>query len=517
MADKNTGKGVSNIFGANHPVVHPMDVKAFSFLHRQGTNACSKKPCSHICVPMPDQKYTCLCPDGLKAFTENDKTVCKCPDGSDDHGDGTCPQNSGTCSPEQFTCQNQKCIPNGWMCNGNDDCGDGSDETDPKCHELQCGPNKWKCANGERCIPENWRCDYDEDCSDGSDEHCNSTTTCGPNEFQCKNGQCITNKWKCDLENDCMDGSDEDPDTCREAEHLSDDHTTCRPNEQRCTGSPQCLPSSWWCDGDFDCPNEEDEQNCKESTCHDWQFDCGEGHCIFATWRCDGDQDCHNGIDEQNCTATESPDTFALPRFPNATQCNEWTFKCNNGQCIPYWWKCDGSKDCSDESDELECHDDTTTSKTSTDHGHDPDYVPSCGADKFMCPVTYDCIWEAWLCDGENDCQGGEDEADEICANRPKCDRNMFRCEKSGQCVSYEQVCDQIVQCPDGSDEFGCDHEHDHDSHYDPICPENQFPCDAGICIPDEKMCDGINDCVDATGKTFFSSSVYFVIQSICK
>ena len=37
------------------------------------------------------------------------------------------------------------------------------------------------------------------------------------------------------------------------------------------------------------------------------------------------------------------------------SECNEWMFRCNNEQCIPYWWKCDGSPDCSDKSDELEC------------------------------------------------------------------------------------------------------------------------------------------------------------------
>ena len=30
-------------------------------------------------------------------------------------------------------------------------------------------------------------------------------------------------------------------------------------------------------------------------------------------------------------------------------------FKCSNGQCIPFWWKCDGTPDCTDESDEVEC------------------------------------------------------------------------------------------------------------------------------------------------------------------
>ena len=58
----------------------------------------------------------------------------------------------------------------------------------------------------------------------------------------------------------------------------------------RCSNTTQCLPVSWKCDGDFDCPNQEDENNCEgERKCQDWQFNCGNGQCIFSTWRCDGD------------------------------------------------------------------------------------------------------------------------------------------------------------------------------------------------------------------------------------
>lgn len=36
-------------------------------------------------------------------------------------------------------------------------------------------------------------------------------------------------------------------------------------------------------------------------------------------------------------------------------RCEDNQFRCNDGLCIPASWQCDGDKDCSDDSDELEC------------------------------------------------------------------------------------------------------------------------------------------------------------------
>ncbi len=224
--------------------------------------------------------------------------------------------------------------------------------------------------------------------------------------------------------------------------------------------------------------------------------------CIFNTWRCDGDKDCSDGSDEKNCTEITASDPkidLPFPVFPKAPNCNEWTFQCRNDQCIPYWWKCDGSEDCADGSDELECGNDNSNSLTSTTtEDTEAAWRPKCSVDKFQCPgEDGECIWEAWLCDGEPDCPGQEDESEAVCQGRPRCTSQQFRCERSGQCVNYEQVCDGHVDCTDGSDESLC-HEEEPHPVYENTCVSGQFECD-GTCHDVSKMCDGVVDCQDAS------------------
>ncbi|CAF4199645.1 unnamed protein product, partial [Adineta steineri] len=86
-----------------------------------------------------------------------------------------------------------------------------------------CQPNEIHCSNriqGRKCVEKYWMCDGDRDCDDGSDEeqrYCDLLPRqryCKTNEFQCTtknntniNPLCIRRSLQCDGYNDCSDHS----------------------------------------------------------------------------------------------------------------------------------------------------------------------------------------------------------------------------------------------------------------------------------------------------------------------
>jgi len=96
--------------------------------------------------------------------------------------------------------------------------------------------------------------------------------------------------------------------------------------------------------------------------------------------------------------------------------------------------------------------------------------------------------------------------------HKNEADECPYRC-LSGACLQASQLCDSSWDCPDGSDESNCSFEsawpmcspvHGTNSC---TCPQGYGKCTNNMCLPMEKYCDGVNDCLDNSDESAECSS----------
>ncbi|XP_072234960.1 SCO-spondin [Leuresthes tenuis] len=445
---------------------------------------------------------------------------CSCEEGVWQCEGVACPSPPPPCLESEFTCATGRCIPSQWLCDNEDDCGDGSDEI---CLSS-CTPDQFRCISTPSgpCLNLALRCDGHPDCADQSDEElCGPALPvplCPPGEFQCANGKCLPASHLCDGRLDCgfADGSDEqDCDVacdrgeflCPEGRciiylHRCDGHDDCQdlsdergcvcaPGEFQCPGD-QCVPADRVCDGHRDCPSGTDEAVCPSKvTCAPNQFPCSDGTCVATMKLCDGTTDCPGREDENrsNCytgiitpAVTPTSGLFFFNTFVSPA-CRSHEFSCaSGGQCVPQAWRCDRETDCMDGSDEQQC-------------------TAPCGPDQVFCLTGDQCVDYQQLCDGTPHCRDASDESIDNCGSTqiPNCP-GSFQCDNR-ICVNTSQVCNNIPDCPQGDDEFVCDNTVSPvplgSKNTSATCPE--FTCMDGTCLPFTLVCNSVADCPDSS------------------
>ncbi|XP_074051346.1 SCO-spondin-like [Macrotis lagotis] len=412
---------------------------------------------------------------------------CFCPEGTLLHG-GVCLE-PATCPCEwrgnffplgtmlQRDCGNCTCQAGEWNCGG----------TGSQCGQLElgCAEGEVPCHEGGYCVPQQWLCDNQDDCGDGSDEEGCAPAGCGEGQFSCSEGRCLPLSLHCDGRDDCGDGADE----------LD---CPCPVGFLPCVDG-HCLPLTQLCDGHPDCPDGADEESCLGwENCIPGEVPCLDGTCVGTSQLCDGVWNCVDGADEgpRHCPSpllpTPPADTPMGPSMgdletgPTSLSrgsspeppCDHHEFSCDSGECVPRGWRCDHEEDCEDGTDELDCG-------------------QPCPPHHMSCALSRHCIPYLQLCDGTAQCPDGSDESLDVCGSTqlPPCP-GLFSCGSAPRlCLRLTLLCDGIPDCPEGEDEVNCERL--------PIpmttnktgtpCPE--YSCPDGLCIRFQQVCDGQRDC----------------------
>ena len=266
---------------------------------------------------------------------------------------------------------------------------------------------------------------------------------CHSNYFQCLEGTCVAYFERCDGETICPDGSDEKG--C---------HSCVKPGTGAMYSSLSNGSTSCWCTA--------------------FLFKCLSGECVMVDKVCNGFNDCADATDELMC-----PDWHITSKHHRLSSVNTSGYigdlrmpvvnKWSMSQLIDYFFLQTG------QSITVEFLGQVHTLCENIGHidiwnlclllafdgviGFCPDgsHLQRCQQincqNRFKCNISGVCIPLMYVCNGQAECEAGQDE--EHC-NNLACP-GMLKCSGSGTCLETHEICNGVVSCtPYGDDELYC-------------------------------------------------------------
>ncbi|XP_071812385.1 low-density lipoprotein receptor-related protein 12-like [Apostichopus japonicus] len=339
----------------------------------------------------------------------------------------------------------------------------------PKDLLQSCPSHQFKCSNG-KCILPSWVCNGENECEDGSDEAQCSVPSPTPHEGSCPNQHfactssstghmtCFQEIRKCDGHQDCENGDDEE--SCASVCHYLLEGTVGS------FSSPN-YPGNYYSDLDCEWRISLGQEGIVQLRFV--QFDLESGFYrdyvkVFEDYIQPStgayvrrEIDTYYGSMQDVYsppTVVEASGSSLVVQFHTDNNINRGGFNATfqkKGYCI------DHQKSCGE--DDNNCYDvdrEMCDGRYACQRGQDEVGCGNCSAEKIPCQGSgRDCFLPEDRCNGFTTCSpGGEDEqfcTAEICGEA----HGLFLC-KDGTCIQEKWMCDVQVDCEDGSDESDC-------------------------------------------------------------